>query len=47
VRHFRPEFSLDEVPALVQRIVFPIQIALGRLLGKYARYADAPEPVRR
>ena len=47
VRHFRSEFSLQDVPALVQRIVFPIQVALGRLLGKYTQYADAPEPVRR
>jgi quercetin dioxygenase-like cupin family protein len=47
VSHFSSEFSLQEVPAAVQRIVFPIQIVLGRLLGKYKRYADAPDPVRR
>jgi quercetin dioxygenase-like cupin family protein len=41
------EFSLQEIPAAVQRIMFPIQVALGRLFGRYARYADAPEPVRR
>jgi hypothetical protein len=44
---YRSEFSMVEIPALVQRIVFPIQLAIGRLLGKYRRYADAPEPVRR
>jgi quercetin dioxygenase-like cupin family protein len=47
VRHFRSEFTMAEVPALVQRIVLPLQVAIGRMLGKYAKFADAPEPVRR
>ena len=47
VKHFSSEFSLQEISAAVQRIVFPLQVALGRLLGRYSRYADAPEPVRR
>jgi hypothetical protein len=47
VRRFRPEFTLEEIPPLVQCMVFPIQIALGRLLGKYKQYEDAPEPIRR
>jgi len=32
---------------LVQRVVFPLLVAVGQLLGKYDRYADAPEPVVR
>lgn len=47
VHYFRSEFALLAVPALVQRIIFPIQVLIGRLLGRYARYADAPMPVRR
>jgi hypothetical protein len=35
------------IPAPVQRFVFPVLVAVGRLLGRYTRYADAPEPVRR
>jgi hypothetical protein len=31
----------------VQRIVFPVLVAIGTLLGRYRKYADAPEPVRR
>jgi hypothetical protein len=38
---------MAEIPAPVQRFVFPVVVALGRLLGKYNKYADAPEPVRR
>ena len=46
-RRYRSEFGMAEIPALVQRIVFPAQVAVGRLLGRYGKYADAPEPVRR
>jgi quercetin dioxygenase-like cupin family protein len=46
-RRYRSEFALTEIPAPVQRFVFPVLVAVGRLLGKYRKYADAPEPVRR
>jgi len=44
---YRSEFGMLEIPTAVQRFVFPVLVAIGRLLGKYRRYADAPEPVRR
>jgi uncharacterized cupin superfamily protein len=44
---YRSEFGMLEIPAAVQRFVFPLQVALGRWLGKYRRFHDAPEPVRR
>jgi quercetin dioxygenase-like cupin family protein len=47
VRRFRGEFGMAEIPTAVQRFVFPVLVAVGRLLGKYRRYADAPEPVTR
>ena len=46
-RRYRSEFTMYAVPAAVQRFVFPVLVAVGTLLGRYARYADAPEPVRR
>jgi quercetin dioxygenase-like cupin family protein len=42
---YRTEYAMLEIPALVQRLVFPVVVALGTALGKYARYADAPEPM--
>ncbi|MGZ8493422.1 MAG: cupin domain-containing protein [Gemmatirosa sp.] len=47
VRRYRSEFALKAIPALAQRLVFPVLVLLGALLGRHARYADAPEPVRR
>ena len=38
---------MTELPAVVQRFVFPVLVMVGRALGKYEKYADAPEPVRR
>jgi quercetin dioxygenase-like cupin family protein len=46
-RRFRSEFAMTEIPGAVQRIAFPAIVAVGRLLGKYAKFADAPEPVAR
>jgi uncharacterized cupin superfamily protein len=46
-RRYRSEFGMVEVPAPVQRLVFPVLVAIGRLLGRYGKYADAPAPVRR
>jgi len=44
---YRSEFGMLAIPAPVQRLLFPVLVALGKLMGKYTRYADAPEPVRR
>ena len=44
---YRSEFRLLAIPPLVQRILFPVLLVIGRLLGKLDRYAGAPAPVRR
>jgi hypothetical protein len=46
MRRYRTEFALLEIPAPVRAVLFPVVVALGRALGKYDRFADAPEPVR-
>jgi quercetin dioxygenase-like cupin family protein len=42
---YRSEFGMLEIPVLVQRLLFPCIVVLGRVLGKYRRFAHAPEPV--
>jgi quercetin dioxygenase-like cupin family protein len=44
---YRSEFGMADIPQPVQRVVFPIVVAVGRLFGLYRRFADAPEPVSR
>lgn len=44
---YRTEYSMVEIPMVVQRLLFPVLIAIGRVMGRYAKYADAPEPYGR
>jgi len=44
---YRTEIAQGDIPAPVRVVVFPILRALGRLLGRDRRYADAPPPVKR
>jgi quercetin dioxygenase-like cupin family protein len=44
---YRSEFAVLEIPPALQRAVFPMIVALGRVLGRYRQYADAPPPVSR
>lgn len=46
-RRYRSEVGVAEVPALVQRLVFPLLVLVGHALGRYRKYAGAPEPVKR
>jgi quercetin dioxygenase-like cupin family protein len=46
-RRFRSEFGMTEIPAAVQRFLFPALVGVGRLLGRYKKYVDAPERIRR
>lgn len=47
ISRYRSEFSMDEIPVFVQRVIFPVQVMLGHALGKYRKFADAPPPVHR
>jgi uncharacterized cupin superfamily protein len=46
-RRYASEFGMLGIPSLVQKLAFPLLVALGTLTGRYAKYAGAPEPVRR
>ena len=45
VTRYRSEYAMLELPAFVRRVVIPIAYVVGRLLGKHAKYRDAPPPV--
>ena len=44
---YRTEIAQGDIPAAVRVVVFPILRAVGRVLGRDRRYADAPPPMRR
>jgi quercetin dioxygenase-like cupin family protein len=43
---YRSEFDILDIPQPVKKIVFPVLLFIGRLLGKFKKYADAPPPVK-
>ncbi|MBA3422806.1 MAG: hypothetical protein H0U12_13125 [Thermoleophilaceae bacterium] len=44
---YRSEFEmLMMIPRPVQRLLFPLIVAAGRVLGWHRRFAGAPEPRR-
>jgi hypothetical protein len=42
MRRYRSQFGMAEIPSVVQRVVFPVVVAVGRLLGKYEKCATLP-----
>ena len=44
---YRSEFGMADIPRPVQRFVFPVVVAIGRVFGRHRRFAGAPEPVSR
>lgn len=44
-RRYKSEFGMLDIPAPVQRFVFPVLIVIGRLLGRYKKFVDAPAPL--
>ena len=43
---YRSEYTLFDMPRLVQKIAFPAIVLVGTLLGKYRKFAQAPQPRR-
>lgn len=44
---YAKEYDLPEIPALVKKTVLPLTYLVGKILGKYKKFNEAPEPVRR
>jgi hypothetical protein len=40
---YKSEFDILDIPGPVKKLVFPILLFIGRLLGKYKKYQDAPK----
>jgi hypothetical protein len=43
-RRYRSEYTMHEIPAAVQKVILPLVVLMGTLLGKYRKFADAPAP---
>jgi quercetin dioxygenase-like cupin family protein len=45
ITRYSTEYDLPEIPRFVKGITMPLTYYLGRFLGKYKHFRDAPEPV--
>ncbi len=43
---YRSEYDLPEIPGFVKRVIMPATVAVGKMLGKYEHFKDAPAPLR-
>ena len=44
---YAKEYDLPEIPKFVRKTIIPMTYMIGRVLGKYKHFKDAPEPVRK
>jgi quercetin dioxygenase-like cupin family protein len=43
---YKTEFDLADVPTFVKKVIFPVTLFIGRVLGKYHKYEGGPDPVK-
>lgn len=46
LKRYAAEYDLPEIPWFVRKIIIPATYYIGKLLGKYKHFKEAPEPVR-
>lgn len=45
VTRYASEYDLPELPGFVKKVIMPATVAVGKLLGKYEKFRDAPPPL--
>lgn len=43
---YRTEYDMHVIPTFVKKVIMPITVFIGNLLGKYNHFKDAPEPIK-
>jgi mannose-6-phosphate isomerase-like protein (cupin superfamily) len=46
VVRYKNEYGLSGLPPFVKNVIIPITYFIGKLLGKYKKFKDAPEPLK-
>lgn len=44
---YASEYDMAEMPGFVKKVILPFTYFIGRLMGKYKHFANAPEPVKK
>lgn len=43
---YKSEYGLPELPSFVKHVIMPVTYTIGKMLGKYKHFKDAPEPLK-
>ncbi|RYY22762.1 MAG: cupin domain-containing protein [Chitinophagaceae bacterium] len=46
LNRYKSEFAMDEIPAFVQKFIFPVVLFFGNLLGRNKKFVNAPSPLK-
>lgn len=46
MNRYATEYDLPEIPPLVKKVIIPITYAIGKILGQYKHFKDAPDPIK-
>jgi hypothetical protein len=46
ITRYKTEYDVSVIPGFVKKVIMPITVVIGKLLGKYKHFKDAPEPLR-
>ncbi len=45
ITKYSSEYDMPEIPTFVKKVIFPITVFMGKILGKYTHFKDAPIPL--
>jgi quercetin dioxygenase-like cupin family protein len=45
LNRYKSEYAMLEIPAFVQKFIFPVVLFFGTLMGKNKKFKDAPAPI--
>ncbi|MCO6474690.1 MAG: cupin domain-containing protein [Melioribacteraceae bacterium] len=46
ITRYKTEYDMLIIPNFVKKVVMPVTVAVGKLLGKYKHFFDAPRPIK-
>lgn len=46
VTRYQSEYDLPELPGFVKKVIMPITVSIGKMLGKYKHFKNAPMPLK-
>ncbi|MEZ4686068.1 MAG: cupin domain-containing protein [Bacteroidia bacterium] len=46
ITRYRSEYDMKVIPGFVKRVIMPITVFFGKIMGKYKHFQDAPAPLK-